>query len=302
MNRAIIFRSFLCAGCTLVLLNCGAASSSQNSPSVIKSLTSEKFVGKKYYLGYGGQAEGSQTNEIIYDVKHTSDVFTSLNGGQYIGKTLLDPEATRESVLGAMTDIKNRAGAEDMYIQYSSGHGFESGSQAGGDMLDYSEIRDQVLGMKVKEAVVFLMACHSGGLPESFNERRSDWQKWPEQGRSLFVMSSSTIDEMSSSGPDTDSDESAGESGSAGSAFGHYLWKSLLGYADGYVDGVADGFISLEEIGTYVTAKTAENFGHTPQITGAYNPYAIMNKATKKWQQSDNQDSGQGQQDGMQDQ
>lgn len=257
--------------------------SPDGNSSFIKSLTGESYTGKKYYLGYGGMADNDeQTNEINYDVKHTNEIFTKELGGQYIGTTLIYPKASRESVLGKMKEIRNTAGPDDMYVQYSSGHGMESGAQAGGDFLDYSEIRDNALAMKAKEVVIFLMSCNSGGLTDSFNEKKSEWQDWPSKGRSLFVMSSSTVSESSSSGPGTDKEESGGENGSAGSAFGHYLWKGLMGDADGYVDGVVDGFVSLQELALYARDKTRENFGHTPQFTGAYNPYAIMDRAPRR--------------------
>jgi hypothetical protein len=295
-------------GAAFALFGCNANfNRTDDTGSYIKSLTGDSFTGKKYYFGYGGMAEGSQTNEIVYDVKHTNDIFTKELGGQYIGTTLLYPEATRDSVLGKMKEIANTAGADDMYVQYSSGHGNPQGSQAGGDFLDFSEIRDNALSMKAKEVVIFLMSCNSGGLTDSFNEKKSDWQSWPTDGRSLFVMSSSTVDEESSSGPGTDREESAGEEGSAGSAFGHYLWKALQGDADGYLDGVVDGFVSLGEIAAYARDKTKENFSHTPQVTGAYNPYAIMNRAPRKPNEiasnnsgsnnnNNNDGSGQGQQ------
>src|SRR5690606_28337925 len=82
----------------------------------------------------------------------------------------------------------------------------------------------------------------------------------------------------SSTGPGRDEDEPNGPNGSAGSAFGHALWKALIGDADGYVDGVKDGYLDLNEIIKFTTDKTRRIGGHTPVHTGSFNPHLVMNK------------------------
>jgi hypothetical protein len=161
-----------------------------------------------------------------------------------------------------------------MYVQYSSGHGYQKGLGIG---ISYSDIVKNALDMPAKEVVIFIMACYSGGLVDEFNARKAEWSQWQTQGRTLFVMSSSTGREESATGPGKDSSQ-VGPSGSAGSAYGHALWKSLSGDADGFLDGVKDGFISLGEISAYASWKTQRIGGHSPQVTGVFNPYLIMNK------------------------
>lgn len=244
------------------------------------SLTGKDFAGKKYYLGFretnvDTTGTGSMENEVIFDVKHTQDIFTKQVGGNYIGK-----EATSaEEVKSAWEDIGGKLTEKDMYVQYSSGHGGGGGLGIG---LTWTEIRDTVLSYKAQELIVFLMSCESGNLVDSVNEKKSTWQDWGAQGRTLFVMTSSSASQSSSSGPGTDDDEPAGKNGSAGSAFGYALWKSLIGYADGDEDGVRDGFISLGEIVSFATKKTREVGGHTPQVTGVFNPNLIMNLVPPK--------------------
>jgi hypothetical protein len=148
--------------------------------------------------------------------------------------------------------------------------------------VSYQDIRDNALAYPAKEIIIFTMACHSGGLVDSFEERRSEWANWQEQGRTLFVMSSSRVSENSSTGPGTDPEEPNGASGSAGSAFGHALWKALIGYADGQIDGVKDGFLSLDEIREYAIQRTHELSFQTPVATGVYNGALIMNKVPPK--------------------
>jgi hypothetical protein len=162
-----------------------------------------------------------------------------------------------------------------MYVQYSSGHGYEGGLAFGGD---YATLLDTSLAMKAKEVVIFTMACFSGSEVDELNRRKADWQNWAAQGRTLFVMSSSTAQEESSTGPGTDAQESGGPEGSAGSAYGHALWKTLTGEADGSIDGIKDGFISLGEIAAYATQKTQDIARHSPVVGGVYNPNLIMNK------------------------
>ncbi len=62
-------------------------------------------------------------------------------------------------------------------------------------------------------------------------------------------MASSRADEESSTGSGHDPDEPSGPNGSAGSAFGHSVWKALIGYADKTEHGGnGDGFVTLDEI------------------------------------------------------
>jgi hypothetical protein len=193
---------------------------------------------------------------------------------------LIGPQnAILDNIQKAWDDIYNKMTWDDMYVQYSAGHGDSDGLLVG---VTHVANRDNALRLPAKEIIIFTMACESGGLIDAFNDKKSVWQNWPSLGRTLMVFSSSQTDENSSTGPGTDPDESAGVDGSAGSAFGYALWKSLIGYADGEVDGVKDGFISLGEIESY-TKRTAFDVGNQhPVSTGVYSPNLIMNKVPPK--------------------
>jgi len=243
-----------------------------------RSLTDANYTGKKYYFGWGAAMNGDPSmmhNEVKYDVLHTHDIFTKSIGGDYIGTKLIGPSTNGSQIKAEWNRIKGLMTAEDMFVQYSSGHGSTSGLAVG---VNYNDIRDNALSYPAKEIIIFTMACHSGGLVDAFNAKKSVWENWQSNGRTLFVMASSPKSQTSSTGPGTDSDESGGPNGSAGSAFGHGLWKALIGYADGYVDGVKDGFLSLGEIRDYATWKTNDVGGHKPVHTGAYVASLIMNK------------------------
>lgn len=248
-----------------------------------RSLTGPEYMGKKYYLGWGAAALGDPSmmhNEVKYDVNHTHDIFTKDVGGNYLGATLIGPaNATRASILEQWRQLAAVVGKDDMYVQYSSGHGSVSGLGVG---VSYNEIRDHALSLPSQEVIIFIMACYSGNLVESFNAKKPVWEDWASQGRTLMVFASSRRSEPSSTGPGTDIDEANGPNGSAGSAFGFALWKSLLGYADGFVDGVKDGFLSLGEIEKYTIQKTYQVGGHRPVSTGVYDPGLIMNQVPPK--------------------
>jgi hypothetical protein len=162
-----------------------------------------------------------------------------------------------------------------MYVQYSSGHGSETGLAVG---TSYKEMAKFVTSIPVREAIVFTMACHSGGLVEEIDKLKSNWENWGEYGRTLFVFASSQRSELSSTGPGTDPKESNGPNGSAGSAFGHALWKALSGEADGFNGSVKDGLLSLGEIKDFTIKKTQSIGGHTPVFTGVFDPNLIMNQ------------------------
>ncbi len=238
-----------------------------------RSLTGVGYVGKKYYLGFGDILSGSMGNEVKYDVAHTHDIFTKNIGGSYLGTKLLG--SSPFPLLQKWSELKNVITKDDMYVQYSSGHGSVSGLQYG---VSYDQIRDNALSYPASEMVLFIMACHSGGLVDSFNRKKSVWQNWQQEGRTLLVFASSRTSELSHTGPGTDSEEPGGPSGSAGSAFGHALWKALIGHADGFVDGMQDGWIALGEIVDYTSWKTNDLAGHHPVKTGTYQPTLVMNR------------------------
>lgn len=266
----------LCAlGIAMSLAACTEQGGDDGQASKVLSLTGSTFKGKKLYLGWGHAGQGdpeNMHNEVKYDVLHTHEIFTKELGGTYTGTKLLANGST-EAIVSAFNQIKSQSTADDMFVQYSSGHGFQQGLQYGGN---YTDIASRILSLPSKEIIVFTMACHSGGLVDTFNSMRSQWEGFAAQGRTLFVMSSSTVQQQSSTGPGADG--MGGPSGSAGSAFGHALWKALMGEADGAFDGVKDGFLDLGEIEAYTKSKTKQVGGHDPTSTGSYNPGLVMNR------------------------
>lgn len=260
-------------GVTLGLSSCGPNTEFDR----IKGLTDESFGGKKYYLGWGAASSGDPDkmhNEVRYDVQHTSDVFTKDLGGSYNGTTIFGAEARGSRIVEKWEEYKTTMTKNDMYIQYSSGHGMQSGLAIG---LSWRDMTRHLLELPSKETIIFTMACYSGNFVDAMNAQKSTWQNRNEEGRTLFLMSSSRSSETSSTGPGVDKTQ-PGPDGSAGSAYGHALWKALSGLADGSVDGIKDGYLSLEEISVYTIKRTKELGGHTPVITGSYNPGLLMSR------------------------
>ncbi len=290
MKNTIKIFSLLVAGAGFV--GCAPKRLHDGDFSMVRSLTGQSFTGKKYYLGWGnaGGSPENMENEVKYDVLHTHDIFTNGVGGNYIGQKLIgdDDTVNDRTIDGALDDIKTKAQPQDMYVQYSSGHGYPGGLGVG---LDYDDLIERVLALNTKETIVFTMACFSGTEVDSFNKVKDKWKDYRSQGKTLFVMASSPSGQESSTGPGTDS-EQQGPEGSAGSAFGHSLWKAL-NHSDGYYDGVKDGFISLAEIEAYTKALTQKIGGHMPVTTGVYYPGMIMNRvpANASSADDDNADS-----------
>jgi hypothetical protein len=259
-----------------------ACGTKEEKPSQVFSLTDSTYTGSKYYFGFGAVMQWDpymMHNEVKYDVLHTHNIFTRKIGGSYKGHTEIGTYVNSSHVRKQWRKLQSQMKPDDMYVQYSSSHGFQNGLAVG---VNYDEIRDQVLSMPAKEKIIFTMACHSGGLVNAFNQKRADWENLQNQGKNLLVFASSQVWETSATGPGTDPQEPAGVTGSAGSAFGHALWKALIGQADGYTSGIKDGFLNLDEILKFTIAKTKQIGGHTPVYTGSFDKNLIMNKVPTK--------------------
>ena len=258
--------------CSFVLISCGSA----KDLGGLSSITDPDWAGKKYYFGWGAAGMGDPSdmhNEVKFDVLHTHNMFTENVGGSYIGTKQVGTSVNGTSIRNEWTRVKQAITPEDMYVQYSSGHGSTSGLGVG---VTYNEMRDRAFALNAKETVIFTMACYSGNLVDAFDRVRDQWADYQARGKTLLVVASSQSNQTSSTGPGTDPGEPQGPNGSAGSAFGHAVWKGIIGYADGAIDGVKDKKTTLEELLKFTIAKTKEVGGHTPKITGVYDPKLVM--------------------------
>lgn len=250
-----------------IISSCRAQSTSE--PNFIGDLyPTEEGVSqsKKYFFGFHQKLSGFMGNETFYDLKHVSEALTSdqTNGYETHLLTRDDSESIDERIQSGWDSIGEKITDQDVYVQYSSSHGFPGGLAF--NAATYGNMRNQIRKFNAKITFIMTMACYSGSMIEEFN-RNSGFDDWKAAGKTLLLFTSSKASETSSTGPMEDPDES-GPEGSAGSAFGHYLWKGLAGGADGAYDGFKDGLVELDELIYFATRETREAFGHTPQYYG----------------------------------
>lgn len=262
---------------TVVCVAAALASCGKNpEKSKFGSITDPDWQGHKYYFGWGAASymdPSNMHNEVKYDVLHTHDLFVKNIGGNYTGTKLIAKEATGTKIKAKWNELREKIKPTDMYFQYSSGHGSTNGLAVG---VSYADIRDNTLALNAKETIVFTMACYSGNLVDSFDRVKDRWRDFATQGKTLLVVSSSLSDQTSATGPGTDTEEPSGPNGSAGSAFGHAVWKGIIGYADGAVDGSKDKKVTLDELLLFIKTKTEAVGEHTPKNTGVYDPKLVM--------------------------
>jgi hypothetical protein len=121
-----------------------------DSDSDLESLTPPDYAGKKYYFGWGEYLSGSMGNETRYDVLHTHNLFTQGIGGDYIGTKLINRNFGGREIRSNWSAIKSEITSDDMYLQYSSGHGYSEGLGVG---VSYDEIRDNCFHLKFKPEI-----------------------------------------------------------------------------------------------------------------------------------------------------
>ena len=179
-----------------VMISLTISMSTQNE---VARLTDDQYPGKKYYVGFGDELSGEMGNEVTYDIKHTHDIFTQqLGGWSIIGTTLLGNDVGASDLEQKWQQLKSQMTSDDMYVQYSSGHGSPTGLLFG---VSYNEIAQNVLSLPARELIVFIMSCYSGTLTESFDAQKNVWQDFDQKNRTLMVLASSEPSEESETGP-----------------------------------------------------------------------------------------------------
>lgn len=228
----------------------------------------------KFFFGFREILDDPEMNNETYaDNRHIKDMALDANGGGYKANPAFKEGFLEtyngqgsQQIAAEYNRIINSVKPGDMFLQMSSGHGYEGGARAGGLAVGatHEEIKTYALKMLDKgaqEVVIFMMACNSGGIVDAFSA--ADLSRY--EGKTIFVMASSAADVNSSTG-DMSVDPTIGGQGSTGSAFGNSLWKALQGAADINKDGV----ITLQEIIDYVVPATENLGGHKPQYLGGH--------------------------------
>lgn len=179
-------------------------------------------------------------------------------------RLLVDENATREAILGAMRDMMNSANSTDVFFLYFSGHGqtvdngeeyyfFTNDTRTDNQnaivstALSRSEVRSRLSNGKVRKKVLFLDACYSGMMAsggKSMGERREHlFQEMAETDDALVIFTSSSDTERSFE------DETLG--GGHG-IFTYFLIKGLQGEADKARSGNKNGRVTVYELDRYL--------------------------------------------------
>lgn len=198
-------------------------------------------------------------------------------------RRLKDRDATKDAIGIELTDIANKATANDLVVIYFSGHGFRpdgSGTEGApaylipylthpralvdpaGTCIDYAELARKVRSMAAEKVVTILDACHAGGVRpagskgvqhEVYGRFYAAWEE--AQGRPLLLSSDA-------------SEVSWEEEG--GSVFTNFLLRGLEGEADANGDAI----VGFNEVAAYlereVPAYTRSKFPTVQTPTRRY--------------------------------
>lgn len=182
---------------------------------------------------------------------------------------LIDESATRQHILGAMTEIFGQASENDLVLLYFSGHGVPGAFlpidfDGQNNKIFHQEISHILASSKAKYKVCIADACHSGGLlafrqPQAPSELMTFYQNLSQaQPGTALIMSSK-------------SNETSLESkGLRHGVFSHFLIRGLKGEAD--QDG--NRIVTINELYQFIHQGVTEYTGflQSPVIRGNYDP------------------------------
>lgn len=170
------------------------------------SVEMEYRSGKKpkpnmYVLGIGINEYKNSKYDLNYCVSDAQGFIGALRQkaekvfGNVDITTLIDGDATRDKVLGALEAIRQRAGVEDVFILYYAGHGISldvpgdnrsdaeffyvlrdvtqmsDHAKVVSEGISGAEIQKELTGIKANKQIMFVDACNSGALAMQFTER-----------------------------------------------------------------------------------------------------------------------------------
>ncbi len=183
-------------------------------------------------------------------------------------RLLVDEDATRGAVLGAMHQLFDQADANDAILFYFSGHGVEGAFlpidfDGFNNRLMHEELRAIIDQSPAKHKLVLADACHSG----SYFRARSSVQSILDQYYTAFAQSTGGLALLLSSKGEEYSLE---DGGLRSGVFSHFLIKGLKGPADRNLDKV----VTVEELHRYIQSNVATYTGNVqnPVLMGAFDP------------------------------
>lgn len=180
-------------------------------------------------------------------------------------KLLIDESAEKGSILRSLKEIAKKAGKNDSFIFYFSGHGLP-GSFLPYDYdgyeneLRYKEIMDVFKSSIAKSKIIIADACHSGGLiahkGEGYQAAVKDYYDAIGSSKGGLVLM------MSSKAEETSIENNGLRQG----IFSHFLIRGLKGAANEN----GDGLIKFDELFNYIEYNVSfyTNYNQTPLIFG----------------------------------
>jgi hypothetical protein len=184
-------------------------------------------------------------------------------------RVLIDEEATRDNMLGAIGEIFDMAGPNDLVIFYFSGHGLNGSFlpidfDGFNNKIAHDEIAALFNKCRAKYKLCVADACHSGSIlaMRSGSQETVISQYYQQLAKAV----SGTALIMSSKADETSLESSGLRQG----VFSHFLIRGLKGEADADKDKV----VTIEELYNYINFNVREYTGkrQSPVIKGTYDP------------------------------
>lgn len=127
------------------------------------------------------------------DAMSISEIYAKNSGASLV--TLLDGNATKKQILDNISNLFGKADENDIVVFFFSGHGFNGGICAADGTIDYDELRNAMAKSKSKNKMMFLDACHSGGLRQ--NKKQSSRIISTAKKANVMLFLSSRTEEVS---------------------------------------------------------------------------------------------------------
>jgi uncharacterized caspase-like protein len=179
----------------------------------------QKKVGRLFVLSIGvSEYQDSSISKLQLAAKDAKDfvaLASAQEGGFYTkveSRALLNDQATRDSLYDALEWIREAMREDDTAMIFLAGHGINDGGQfffvphdADDEKIrrtcfPFSELQDTATGL-VGRAIVFLDACHSGGVgggpvSNAISSLLAGWQQ-AKSNKGAVIFASSTGDQLS---------------------------------------------------------------------------------------------------------
>jgi hypothetical protein len=191
-------------------------------------------------------------------------------------KLLIDEDASGVKIKNALNNFTKKAGPDDIFLFYYSGHGSPNNllakdySETSQGLISHQFIKDKLYESKAKFTYCILDACHSGNIMSGLNKGIISNKSVKDlETSALFYNSLSNIEKgnvfiVSSKGKEISMEVSGKRQG----VFSYYFIEALKGKADYNNDQV----ISITEAFNYTRENVIKytNKKQTPLISGEY--------------------------------